>query len=106
MSRRLLRGIVPVLAARLAVECAEERPVDAAVPALEHTGHLDAREYASVRRRQPGDLGQLLRALALAVRQALARQLPGLAEIVAPPDAGPVPLARRRGVDRAGDRIV
>ena len=74
--------------------------VRAAVAALEDAGRLGAGEQAPVRRRQARDLRQLQ--LAVAVGEALARQLPRLAEVVAAPDAGAVPLARRGRVDRAG----
>src|SRR5207302_7765644 len=66
--------------------------------------HLDAREHAPVRRRQPRDLGQLQVAV-LAVGEPLARKLPGFPEIAASPDARTVPLARCGGIDRAGGLI-
>src|SRR6185437_14836986 len=40
------------------------------------------------------------------VGKSLARQLPGLPEVRASPDPGPVPLAGSRRVDVAGDRVV
>ena len=104
MARRLLGRVVPVRSARLAVERAEERPRRSAVAALEDAGGLDAREHASMRCRQTGDLGQLR--TVVAVRETLARELPGLAEVVAAPHAGAVPLACRGCVDRAVIRVV
>src|SRR6478672_6228286 len=104
MARRLLGRVVPVRAARLAVEPAEERPGRGAVAALEDAGRLDAGEHAPMRGRQTGDLRQLR--TVVAVRETLARELPGLAEVVAAPHAGAVPLACRGGVDCAGIRVV
>src|SRR6266550_1070657 len=104
MARRLLGRVVPIRPARLAVEPAEQRPGGSAVAALEDAGRLDAREHASMRGRQTRDLRQLR--TVVAVRETLARQLPGLAEVVAAPDAGSVPLACCGSVDRAGIRVV
>ena len=93
-------GSFQLVAAGLAVERAEQRPGGAAVAALEDAGRLGAGEHAAVRRRQPGDLRQPQLAV-LAVAEALARELPRLAEVGAAPDPGAVPLARRGRVDRA-----
>ena len=54
-------GSFQSLAARLAVERAEQRPGRAAVAALEDAGRLGAGEHAPVRRRQARDLRQLQR---------------------------------------------
>src|SRR3954452_16305843 len=107
---RLVRGVVPALAAGHAVQRAQERPRLALVAALEDAGGLDAGEDPPVRGGQSGDLRQLRRALTLAVAEALARGLPRLAEVAAAPDRGAVPFARRCGVEVAAfcvvDRVV
>ena len=104
MAGRLVGRIVPGRAARLAVERAQQRPGLAAVTALEQAGRLGAGQHAPVRGAQTGDLRQPQ--VAVAIGQALARQLPGLAQVAAAPDARTVPLARGRRVDRARCRIV
>ena len=106
MPGRLVRGVVPALAARLALERREQRPGLAAVAALEHAGALRAGEEAAVVRGQAGDLRELELALAVAVRETLARLLPCLAEVGAAPDARAVPLARGGRVDRAAAGVV
>src|SRR5581483_8793908 len=84
MPGRLLVRVVPVLA-RLVLRRAMELPRLPAVAALEDAGRLGPCEQPAVRRRQARDLGQLpLRVVA--VRQALARLRPRLAEIGALPD--------------------
>src|SRR5262249_60769528 len=89
---RLVRGIVPELAARLAGERREERPRLAAVLALEDAGRLDADEHAPVPDGERGDLRHLPRVV-VAVADAFAREGPGLAEIGAAPDGRGVPVA-------------
>src|SRR5207248_591788 len=104
MAGRLLVGVVPRAAARLAVERRLQRPRLASVAALEDAGRLGAREQAAVRRRQAGDLGELQAVVGVA--EALARELPALAKVAAAPDARAVPLAGRGRVDRARVRVV
>src|SRR5207247_9270632 len=74
--RRLVRGIVPALAARLSLERREMRPVLAGVVALEDAGVLDAHEHALGRGGEGRDLRKVL--AVLAVRDALAGERPGL----------------------------
>src|SRR5664279_1601175 len=104
MSRRLVLRVVPVSAQRHAVERAEERPRLRAVAALEDACILGAGEDAAVRDREARDFRELLPAAV--IRETLARELPRLAEIGAPPDARAVPFACRCGVDRTGVCIV
>ena len=105
MPGRLVRRVVPELAVRLPVERADERPVDAAVAALEHARRLGAGEQPAVTGAQRRHLREL-QALVLVEGESLARELPGLAEVGAAPDAGAVPLARGRRIDRTGLRVV
>ena len=102
---RLVGGDVPGVAAGLAVERAQQRPRLRAVAALEDAAALAAGQHAAVRGRQARELGEPQLAL-LAVAEAFARELPGLAQVGAPPDARAVPLAGRGGVERARDRVV
>src|SRR5262249_50209904 len=95
----------PRVARRMAVDRAPERPGLAAVAALEDARHLGAGEHAPVVDGQPRHLRQL-QLLVAAVVEALARLVPGLAQVRAAPDAGAVPLARRGGEDRAALRVV
>ena len=102
---RLVGGIVPTLAPRLAGESRQQRPGLPVVAALEDSRRLDADEQAvagSCERRHLRDLAPVL----VAVGEALARHLPRLAEIRAAPDGGAVPLARSGRIDRAGGRVV
>ena len=105
MPGRLVRRIVPALAAVLAGEGREERPRLAVVAALEDARRLDADEQPVARARERRDLRDLA-AVLVAVGEALARLLPRLAEVAAAPDGRAVPLARGGGVDRAGRRVV
>src|SRR5215213_1300097 len=98
MARRLLRRVVPALAAGLALERREHRPRRAAVAALEDPDLLGTREQAPVSGGERRHLRQL--GAVLAVAEALARVLPRLAEVRAPPDRRPVPFARAGGEDR------
>jgi hypothetical protein len=100
----LVLGIVPLRALRVAIDRAQQRPRRPAVAAFEDARHLGAREDAPVRGGQPGHLRQLQRAVA--VIQALARLLPGIAEVAASPDRRAVPVAGRGRVDRARVRRV
>src|SRR5581483_8788865 len=106
---RLVRRIVPLVAAGLAVERAQQRERLAAVAALEDAARLGADEQPPVRGAQARDLVQLQLGV-VAVAQPLARVLPGLAEVTAAPDGGAVPLASRGGVERprllVEDRVV
>src|SRR6476469_4604679 len=102
---RLVRGVVPLLAAVLAAQRGEERPRLAVVAALEDARRLDADEQPVARARERRDLRDLA-AVVVAIGQALARLLPRLAEVRATPYRGAVPLARRGGVDRAGGPVV
>ena len=104
VARRLLCGIVPVLAPGLAVERAQKRPGRTAVAALEDPRGLRSREHAAVRDGQARHLRQ--RKPVLGVRQALAGERPGVAEVAAAPDTGAVPLARRGRVDGARRLVV
>src|SRR4029079_119527 len=108
MSRRLVGGIVPAGASRLPVERALERPGLGAVAALEEAGRLCAGEHPAVGGAQGRDLRdlELAAARAVVVGEALARQLPRLAEVGAAPDSGARPLTRGRSVDGARVRIV
>ena len=101
---RLVRGVVPRLASRLAFERGQDRPGLAAVAALEHAGHLGAGEQAAVDGGETGHLREL--ELGVAVVESLTRLLPRLAEVGAAPDARAVPLARGGRVDRAGVGVV
>src|SRR5207248_9987915 len=85
---RLVRRVVPELAAGLAGKGGEERPGLAAVAALKDAGRLDADEDAAVPRGERRDLGDLAR-IVVAVADALARERPRLAEVVAAPDGRP-----------------
>src|SRR5207302_3150071 len=109
MAGRLVRGVVPLLAPRLAGERRQKRPRGALVTAFEDPGSLHADEQPAVVRRERRHLRELPTRL-LVVGKALARVCPGLAEVRAPPDGGPVPLARRCRVDRAApgavDRVI
>ena len=96
----MLGGIVPVVTARLAVECAQQRPGGGTVRALEDACCLGAGEDPPVGGRQARDLRDPQPGLG--VGESLARQRPRLAEVVAAPDAGAVPLAGRGGVERTG----
>ena len=105
MPGRLVGGIVPTLAPRLAGESRQQRPGLPVVAALEDSRRLDADEQAvagSCERRHLRDLAPVL----VAVGEALARHLPRLAEVGAAPDGGAVPLARGGGVDLAGSGVV
>ena len=102
---RLVRGIVPALAAVLAREGGEERPGLAVVAALEDARRLDSDEQPVAGPRERRHLGDPA-AVLVAVGEALARVLPGLAQVAAAPDGGAVPLARGGGEDRAGVRVV
>src|SRR5581483_5602604 len=102
---RLVRGIVPVLAAVLAGERREKRPRRAVVLALEDAGRLDADEETVAGARERRDLVDLP-AVVVGIAQSLARHLPRRAAVAAAPDARAVPLARRSGVDRVGRRVV
>ena len=104
MARRLVRRVVPGLAAGLAGKRREERPRLAAVAALEDAGRLDADEHAAVGGREMRDLRQL--AVAVVVGEALAGELPRLADVGTAPHRGAVPLARGGRVDRARRGVV
>ena len=82
-----------------------EREGLAAVGALEQARRLGADEQTAVHGHHRRDLRELEPASPsspslFAVAEALARVLPRLAEVGAPPDRRAVPLARRGGVDR------
>ena len=83
----------------------EERPGLAVVAALEDARRLDSDEQPVAGPRERRHLGDPA-AVLVAVGEALARVLPGLAEVAAAPDGGAVPLARGGGEDRAGVRVV
>src|SRR5262249_13870348 len=105
MAGRLVRGIVPLLAAVLAGEGREERERLAVVLALEDAGSLDTEEEPVAGACDGRDLGDLA-AVVVAVREPLARLLPRGAAVAAAEDRRAVPLARRGGVDRVGLRVV
>jgi hypothetical protein len=102
--RRLVRGVVPRLPVGMPVERRIELPRLPLVAALEDAGHLGPGEQAAVRCGQPRHLGELQPRVL--VVQALARLLPRLAEIGAPPDARAVPLACGGRVHHPAFRLV
>src|SRR5207247_4959362 len=62
---RLLRGVVPALALRLALERRQQCPRRAAITALEDPDLLGSDEHAPMRARERRDLRQLLAVLAV-----------------------------------------
>src|SRR5215471_20641369 len=105
MTGRLVRRIVPGLAAVLAGQGRQERPVLPVVAALEDARRLDADEQAVAGTGEGRDLRDLATVL-VAVGEAFARHLPRLAEIAAAPHGRAVPFACGSRVDIAGGRVV
>ena len=98
---RLLRRVVPRLAALVPLEGRHQRERLPAVGALEEAGRLGADEQAAVRGHHVGDLGQLQLAVAVGIAEPRAGVLPRLAQVGAAPDRRAVPLAGGGGEDRA-----
>ncbi len=102
---RLVRRVVPQVAAGFSRERRQQRPVLASVATLEDPGCLHADEHAPVLHGERRDLRQLPIAVRL-VGEALARLRPRLAEVRAAPDGRAVPLARSGGEDRPRRGVV
>src|SRR3954469_14068290 len=105
MPGRLVRRIVPALAAVLPGERRQQRPGLAVVAALEDARRLDADEQPVAGARERRHLGDPA-AVLVTVGEAFARVLPSLAQVVTAPDGGAVPLACGGGEDRACLRVV
>jgi hypothetical protein len=104
MARRLVVRVVPLVAAREPVQGRQQRERPAAVAALEQAGGLRSDQQAAVSNGDVRHFRQLQ--VAVGIADALARVLPRLAEIGAPPDGRAVPLARCSGEDGARALVV